>query len=176
MTNLSQIIFDRYQIRRTKAQKQAFLDLMCEHYPQAKIEEDESARNRNLVIGDAQNAEVIVGAHYDTCAHMFFPNFLTPKNIPIYILFNLAVALVFAGIAIGVIVGIQSLIAHEILHFVQNDMLITIFVRAHDSVRPCRHFVWADRVVRPYGFTVYEQTDKSKFIGLLQKAPFPRDP
>ena len=23
-------------------------------------------------------------------------------------------------------------------------------VGAHDSVRPCRHFVWADRVVRPY--------------------------
>ena len=61
--------------------------------PELKTEEGGFGKNRNLIVGDPSSAKVIVGAHYDTCAELPFPNFITPKNIFIYILYNFALVL-----------------------------------------------------------------------------------
>ena len=49
---------------------------------------------RNIVIGDPEAAKVLYTAHYDTCARMPFPNFITPKCLPIYLLYQILLTVV----------------------------------------------------------------------------------
>ena len=65
---------------------------------------------RNIVVGDPSRAKVVYTAHYDTCPVLPFPNFITPKSIPIYLLYNLAIVAGFlvVAFAIGFVGGIVS--------------------------------------------------------------------
>ena len=46
---------------------------------------------RNIIVGNPETAKVVFTAHYDTCVRLPFPNFITPKSIPIYLLYQLAI-------------------------------------------------------------------------------------
>ncbi len=60
-----------------------------------KVEETMGlAKSRNIVIGDPEKAETVFTAHYDTCPVMPFPNFITPLNIPVYILYQLLITVI----------------------------------------------------------------------------------
>ena len=89
MTELSNKILSDYQVRKTKAQKARFIEFMKGEFPQICVEQGGLGKNQNLILGDPRTAKIIVGAHYDTCARLPFPNFLTPKNFLVYILYNL---------------------------------------------------------------------------------------
>ncbi len=89
MTPLSQQILDNFQVRKTAKQKHAFISLMQQHFPDTKIQEGGFPKSRNLIIGDLENAKVILCAHYDTCAQLPFPNFITPKNPLFSILYSI---------------------------------------------------------------------------------------
>lgn len=93
MTELSQTILKEFQVRKTKKQKDAFIKLLQEHFPNLAIEESGMLKSRNLVLGDVENAKVVVTAHYDTCAQLPFPNFITPKNPLLSILYSILIAL-----------------------------------------------------------------------------------
>lgn len=95
MTALSETILERFQIRKTKAQKTAFIDFMKSQLPGLQVEQGGFAHSRNLVLGNPASAKVLLTAHYDTCAQLPFPNFITPQNIPLYIGFNLLVCIPF---------------------------------------------------------------------------------
>ena len=99
MTSLSAEIFENFQVRKSKKQKNAFIELIQNRIPEAKVEKKGSARN--IVIGDPDSAKVIFTAHYDTCAVMPLPNFITPKNILIYIIYQLFLVAIIFAIAIG---------------------------------------------------------------------------
>ncbi len=98
MTELSQTILEKWQIRKTKAQKTAFIDFLTGQIPGLRVEKSGLFKSRNLVLGDVASAEVILCGHYDTCARLPFPNFITPKNILIYLLYNLVVAVPFLAL------------------------------------------------------------------------------
>lgn len=101
MTALSEQILNSWQVRKTKKQKTAFIEFMQSQIPDLKVESGGFGNNRNLVLGDVKSAKVILTAHYDTCARLPFPNFLTPKNIPLYLLYNLLICVpVFALIVV----------------------------------------------------------------------------
>ncbi len=85
MTSLAQIIHQKYQVRKTKKQKDAFIDLLQTHYPNMTIQKGGIRKSKNLIIGDVNHAEIFLSAHYDTCSVLPFPNFLTPKNPLFYI-------------------------------------------------------------------------------------------
>ena len=78
MTELSQTILEQYQIRKTKKQKEAFITFLKDRFPELTIELYKGSGTRNLILGDHVNAKVLVSAHYDTCARMPIPNFITP--------------------------------------------------------------------------------------------------
>lgn len=80
MTDLSRKILDSYQIRKTKKQKDAFIALMQAHFPALTVQEKGVPKSRNLILGDPETAKVVLGAHYDTCAQLPFPNFIMPKR------------------------------------------------------------------------------------------------
>lgn len=98
MTEASRIIFDRFQVRKEKEQKEAFRSWLCETLGAAgytpQIEEVKNLfKNYNVVVGNPETAEVLCTAHYDTCAILPFPNFITPRNLPVYILYNFLIGL-----------------------------------------------------------------------------------
>lgn len=80
MTSLSRTILENFQVRKSKKQKLAFADLLREHFPELTVQKGGFPTNRNLILGDVENAKVVLSAHYDTCAVMPFPNFITPKK------------------------------------------------------------------------------------------------
>lgn len=81
--NSSFSLLSRFPIRKTKEQKQAFLDaVQSELHRQGYACKVENGRFgcRNLVAGDPESARYLVTAHYDTCARLPFPNLCTPCN------------------------------------------------------------------------------------------------
>lgn len=98
MTETTKTIFEKYEIRKTKAQKSAFITFV-----QAEAEKlGYSCRTekgwlgaRNIVVGDPETAKVVYTAHYDTCPVMPFPNFITPRHLGIYLLYQIAMVMVF---------------------------------------------------------------------------------
>ena len=90
-------LFEKYEIRKSKKQKTAFIEWvtdMCKDKNWEVNVEKSSFGVRNIVIGNAEEAEVIFTAHYDTCANMIVPNFITPKNVFIYLLYQILLCIV----------------------------------------------------------------------------------
>ncbi len=105
MINTTKEVFEKYQVRKTKKQKTAFIEYtkqVAEKYGYNVNIEKGSFGSRNIVVGNPKNAKVIYTAHYDTCARLPFPNFITPKNMFVYILFQLLIVAFYFAIVFGV--------------------------------------------------------------------------
>ena len=111
-------ILQKYEIRKSNKQKTVFIEYMKErlaksgYTPEKDIIIEENGKglfkSRNLVVGNPAEAEVLFGAHYDTCAWMPFPNFMAPTNPVLfwgYQILLTVVLLVSAGL-IGFLIGL----------------------------------------------------------------------
>lgn len=110
MTQTTKTIFERFEVRKSKKQKTAFIEWLTGQATAAGYEvtvEKGSFGARNIVVGDPDKAKVVYTAHYDTCAVLPFPNFITPKNFFIYLLYQvvLTAALLLPAAAAGVIMN-----------------------------------------------------------------------
>lgn len=101
MTPLSMEILADWQVRRTKKQKTAFIEFLRSRLPELQVESYRRSRSRNLILGDLRGAKVVFTAHYDTCAVLPFPNFLTPRNILVYIIYNILIITAFLLLSAG---------------------------------------------------------------------------
>ena len=104
--NFLQELLEKYQVRKTNAQKEAFLSwaqAQCKGMGYAaRVEENKGSKFcRNLVAGDIENAKVVFTAHYDTCAKMPVPNLVFPKNFLLTLLVQMPLILVMLFISIG---------------------------------------------------------------------------
>ena len=120
-------VLEQFPIRKSKQQKQAFRDAIDAYVKTlgytATIEKKSNAHN--IVIGDSSNAKYLITAHYDTPASMPFPNFITPCNLPMYLLYQFlvvgALLLVSCGTAVlvGAVTGIYEagLLTWYIIYF-----------------------------------------------------------
>lgn len=111
MTKTTEEIFEKYQVRKTKKQKAIFIEYVkqiaeCYGYD-FKVEKG-SFGARNIVIGNPDTAKVLYTAHYDTCARLPFPNFITPKNFFVYLLYQLLIVGIFFALAfiLGVVISL----------------------------------------------------------------------
>lgn len=103
-----------FPVRKTKAQKAAFRSAV-QSYAQgldyACHIEKGSFGSQNIVIGDPDKAKYLVTAHYDTCARMLVPNFISPCNLLAYTLYQvlliggMVLISVLAGTLLGLAVG-----------------------------------------------------------------------
>ena len=100
MTELSKTILETWQIRKTKKQKSDFIAFLQKELGEesVRVEQAGAFRSRNIVLGDVDAAEFILAAHYDTQPVLPFPNFLPPKNIPLYIGYSLLITLGFFAV------------------------------------------------------------------------------
>ncbi len=76
MHSICQTILQNYQMRKTAAQKTAFITYMQQQFPQLRVET--AGKSRNLVAGDVAGAKIIFTAHYDTCGRSLWPNISMP--------------------------------------------------------------------------------------------------
>ena len=107
-------VLNAFPVRKTKRQKQAFRDAVQAYAASIGYDsrvEQGSLGSRNLVIGNPGQAAYLVTAHYDTCARLPIPNFLTPCNLWLFLLWQLTLVLlilgvcIVAGVAVGVLTG-----------------------------------------------------------------------
>ena len=100
MTPQSQTVMSDFQVRKSKKQKEAFRAWLCGELEAAgyvpKIEKGFAARN--VVVGDPDAARVIFSAHYDTCAVLPIPNFITPRNMFFYLCYQMLFLLIFLAV------------------------------------------------------------------------------
>lgn len=123
MTEVTKEIFEKYQVRKTKKQKTAFIEFVKQtaaRYDYDCMVEKGSFGARNIVIGNPDTAKVLYTAHYDTCARLPFPNFITPKNFLIYLLYQF------------LIVGVFFLMAFVLGVF--GGLIIAFLPESHDGV------------------------------------------
>lgn len=97
----SQKIIDDFQIRKSRKQKETFRAWLCAELESAGYAPEVEAgfAAKNVVAGNPERAELILSAHYDTCAALPIPNFITPRNM----FFYLAYQLVFLAVMFAVV-------------------------------------------------------------------------
>ena len=70
------IILEKYQLRKSKKQKNEFIGWLREYlssYDYDLTEDKYSKSGTNIIVGDVDSAEVILTAHYDTQPNFFMP-------------------------------------------------------------------------------------------------------
>ncbi len=106
MTRTTNILLEKYQIRKSRTQKEAFriwlTDILKREGYSAQVESGGSiVKSDNVIVGDPEHAHVIFTAHYDTCAALLFPNFITPHNFLLYLLYQILIVIPMFAVAIG---------------------------------------------------------------------------
>ncbi len=99
-------ILNDFQIRKNSAQKSSFRcwlsDTLKTHGYEVHVESGGSLIKSSIVIvGDPEKAKVVYTAHYDTCASLPFPNFITPQNLFLYLLYQILIVIPMFVLAIG---------------------------------------------------------------------------
>ena len=135
MTETTKEILDKYQVRRSGKQKQAFRDYLknvCKANNYEYKEEKGSFKSKNIVIGDVENAKVIYTAHYDTQTILPFPYFHMPKKPFLTILLQMLMSLiyifaVFATVALSRIV-LDSFGISGIVFKIVEEVIVIMFL------------------------------------------------
>ncbi len=139
MTDTNRIILEDYQVRKTRKQKSAFISFLSERLDAlgySKRIERAAFGSRNIVVGDIESAEVVFSAHYDTQPVLPFPNFITPKCLPVYLLYQIVLTfLIFlAPMVATVILGVLMYMALGALSVPAEIMDSLIYVLAYSLV------------------------------------------
>ena len=120
MLNEPMDVLELHPIRKNKRQKEAFRADVLAYAKELGYDchlEKGSCGAQNIVIGNPKTAKYLVTAHYDTPASIGLPNFLTPCNLLVYILWQVLlicgfmVAAVVPGAAIGIALDSPELAA-----------------------------------------------------------------
>jgi len=129
-------VLSQFPVRKSRAQKQAFLDAVQSYMHQQGYVccvERGHFGCRNLVIGDPESAHYLLTAHYDTCARMLLPNFITPCNLMAFMGYQLLLVLLILvpAFALGVAGGLllrSSLAAGILCYFLVCVNLLLMLI------------------------------------------------
>ena len=136
MTETTKEILENYQVRKTKKQKTAFIAYVKQIAERCEYDftvESGAFGARNIIIGNPDTAKVLYTAHYDTCARLPFPNFITPKNFLVYLLYQLLIigiffALTFVlGFVISLLLSFMP-IAKDTAFLILSHLLTVIYL------------------------------------------------
>ena len=114
MTRQSQTVLSDFQVRKSCGQKRAFrawLRGQLEGAGWTVTEESGRFSGTNVIAGDPEKAEVLFTAHYDTQAVLPFPNFITPRNMGVYLLYQLLIVVIMF-FTVAVVSFVSALIGY----------------------------------------------------------------
>lgn len=137
MTPQSHKIMEDFQIRKSRKQKEAFRNWLCEELEKAGYapRTEKGFAAQNVVVGDPESAKVIFSAHYDTCAVLPVPNFITPRNIIFYVCYQLLL-IIPLFLVLSVVEGILLAVAEAL------QSLALLVLMPLTSLAICAFFVW----------------------------------
>lgn len=128
------IVLPTHEVRKSRAQKTAFIETLTEIYGD-RLHVEESGKlikSRNIVLGDPDTASTIYAAHYDTCAVLPFPNFITPKNLVVFLLYQIAISLLILipcfGLSALTAYFTSSLLLTELVLFATLFLVMWLFL------------------------------------------------
>lgn len=111
---MNDVILKEYQVRKSNKEKSQFIDYLVNRLSESGYDKERDItvetkgwglfKSRNLVVGNPKEAEVLITAHYDTCAVIPFPNLMAPTNPVLFLLFQVLIAIMIMVIAGGVAV------------------------------------------------------------------------
>lgn len=137
LTEQSRKVLDDFQVRKSRKQKEAFRSWLCAELEKAGytpgIEKGFAAKN--VVAGDPDTAKIVFSAHYDTCAVLPIPNFITPRNFFFYFCYQLLLILPLFLI-VAVVEGILLAVAEAL------QSLPLLLLMPVTSIALCGFFVW----------------------------------
>lgn len=110
-------VLNKYLIRKTRKQKEAFRGFLKNKFP--GIKEDKHRLATNMIYGDIEKSKFIFTAHYDTPAGLPFPNIAFPRSLILNILYQLLIM-----IPIFIILTIITII----LSFFLSSNWVTIII------------------------------------------------
>lgn len=112
---MREVILQDYEIRKSNKEKQRFIDYIKLRLGKAGYDAESNItieekgkgilKSRNIVVGNPSTAKILIGAHYDTCAMLPFPNFMSPTNPVLFIISQIVVVIMMLALdlAVGVI-------------------------------------------------------------------------
>ena len=118
MLNTPMDVLTAFPVRKTGKQKECFREAVRSYALSLGYDcrvEKGSFGCRNVVIGDPEQAEYLVTAHYDTCAVLPFPNLITPCSLLPFLACQLFLCVWMLGIpllpalAVGLLTGDSDL-------------------------------------------------------------------
>lgn len=132
LTDFSRLVLQQFQVRKTRNQKNAFIDLLKRYYNDVAIEKGGFGKNRNIVLGNVDTAKVIFTAHYDTCAQLPFPNLIFPKNILFTLFYSVLIVIPFLVVLFPVYLVIEYftqsfLLTYYMFMFLLLALVIVVF-------------------------------------------------
>ncbi|MBD5119046.1 MAG: M28 family peptidase [Clostridiales bacterium] len=134
MTAQSNKIMAEMQVRKSRKQKENFRAWLCGELEAAgyapTVEKGFAARN--VVVGDPDKAQVLLTAHYDTQPVLPIPNFITPRNLFFFVLYQIAIVLPLF-IVIAIVEGV-------LISFAPEAVLWWLMPLA--SMGICVFFIW----------------------------------
>ena len=106
--SIIETLVEKFPVRKSKAQKEAFREWFVgwaqEQGYTAQVEVASNVlKCHNVIVGDPETAEVTFTAHYDTPAVMPLPNFITPCNPLVWLLYQIVMSVVM--LAPGILLG-----------------------------------------------------------------------
>lgn len=129
-----QEILEKYQIRKTNKQKNNFINYLKNRLinhgytiQDIKIEERWKGpwKTKNIVIGNPDEADIIVTAHYDTPPVSPIPNFMFPTNFFMFWLFQIIFCFIifFVGWVITIPVALSNVSGEFYVNFYQFTLI-----------------------------------------------------
>ena len=110
MIEMPMDVLRQFPVRKTKKQKESFREAVLSYGEQLGYDAKTESDGRgcvNVIFGNPEKAKYLITAHYDTCARMFLPNFITPCNFWVFMAYQIVITLVMLlpALLIGVITG-----------------------------------------------------------------------
>lgn len=112
-------ILQKYQIRKSNKEKTEFIEYIKERLSRSGYDREKDItvetkgigllKSRNIVVGNPKEAEILVTAHYDTCAVLPFPNFMAPTNPVLFWVCQLMIAFFLIVLAAIVVLAFTFL-------------------------------------------------------------------
>lgn len=134
---MKDLILQKYQIRKSNKEKTDFIEYLKERLSQSGYDKEQDItietkgkgilKTRNIVVGNPNEAEVFVTAHYDTCAVLPFPNLMAPTNPFLFLLTQILVAVLLFFLA-GVITFVFALLTNNLFNAGNVYLVVLLFI------------------------------------------------
>lgn len=131
MTSQAEKVLEELQVRKSAKEKREFRVWLAGELRKAGwmvTEERGLFAGHNLIAGDPEKAEILYTAHYDTQAALPVPNFITPRNLSVYILYQILLCLPLFLVVFAIGVGTAMLEAPVGVGVALGNALCVFFV------------------------------------------------